>query len=192
MTAAPRPRAPEERGDPLDMSVAEAARILGISRTLAYDLVASGELPSFRMGGRMRVPRRGVERLTEAREEKGPGGAPAVDEVAGGKTVPALQPESGPPTARRLSSASARGTRARRQVPESITQLTLFGSSPHPPEPPHQPPTAPFSHPPSPHQPDPNSSHPLPSSSPQRPTDICHPSGKALPGRAPSGSEPGC
>jgi excisionase family DNA binding protein len=50
MTAAARPRAPEDRGDPLDMSVAEAARILGISRTLAYDLVASGALPSFPHG----------------------------------------------------------------------------------------------------------------------------------------------
>lgn len=58
MTAGARRRAPEDRSDPLDMSVAEPARILGISRTLAYDLVASGQLPSFRMGGRLRVPRR--------------------------------------------------------------------------------------------------------------------------------------
>jgi excisionase family DNA binding protein len=192
MTAGARRRAPEDRGDPLDMSVAEAARILGISRTLAYDLVASGQLPSFRMGGRLRVPRRGVERLTEAREENDAGRAAAVDDLAGGKTVPAPKPESGPPTPRRLSSASPRRRRARSRIPGSITQLTLFDSSPDPPERESQPPTAPFSHPPSPQHPDPNSSDPLPSSTPERPTDICHPSGRALPERAPSGSEPGC
>src|SRR5438105_8055712 len=38
-------------GDPLVMSVAEAARLLGISKTLAYDLVARQELPSLRLGG---------------------------------------------------------------------------------------------------------------------------------------------
>jgi excisionase family DNA binding protein len=173
MRAGPRRRAPEDRTDPLDMSVAEAARILGISRTLAYDLVASGQLPSFRMGGRLRVPRRGVERLTEAREENGAGRASAVDDLAGGKTVPALQPESGPPTGRRLSSASPRATRVHRRTPGSVTQLTLFDSSPQPRERLSQPPTAPFSHPHSHHHPDPNSSDPLPSSTPERPTYSC-------------------
>jgi excisionase family DNA binding protein len=173
------------------MSVAEAARLLGISRTLAYDLVASGQLPSFRMGGRIRVPRRGVERLTEAREEKSPAGAPVVADAAS-KAVQALQPESDPPTARRVPSASPRKTRTRRQAPGVITQLTLFDSSSQLPESLPQPPTAPFSYPPSLHQPDPNSSHLLPTSTPNRPTDICHPSGRALPGRAPSESEPGC
>ena len=37
-------------GDPLVMSVAEAARLLGISKTLAYALVARQELPSLRLG----------------------------------------------------------------------------------------------------------------------------------------------
>ena len=37
-------------GDPLVMSVADAARLLGISKTLAYDLVARQELPSLRLG----------------------------------------------------------------------------------------------------------------------------------------------
>ena len=48
-------------GDPLVMSVAEAARLLGISKTLAYDLVARQELPSLRLGGRVRIPRRALE-----------------------------------------------------------------------------------------------------------------------------------
>jgi len=45
------------------MSVVEAARLLGISKTLAYNLVARQELPSLRLGGRVRIPRRALERL---------------------------------------------------------------------------------------------------------------------------------
>ena len=55
--------------DPLVVSVAEAARMLGISKTLAYGLVARQELPSVRVGGRVRVPRRALERLAEGRRE---------------------------------------------------------------------------------------------------------------------------
>jgi excisionase family DNA binding protein len=40
----------------LSVSVTEAARILGISRTLAYQLVASGEIPSHQFMGRIVVP----------------------------------------------------------------------------------------------------------------------------------------
>ena len=50
--------------DPLVVSVAEAARMLGISKTLAYELVARQELPTVRLGSRLRVPRRAIERLT--------------------------------------------------------------------------------------------------------------------------------
>lgn len=45
------------------MSVTEAARILGISRTTAYECVRSGDLPSVRLGGRIVVPTQAVERL---------------------------------------------------------------------------------------------------------------------------------
>jgi excisionase family DNA binding protein len=54
----------------LALSVEEAGALLGISRDLAYDLVARGELPSVRLGRRLVVPRRALEdalaRLTEA------------------------------------------------------------------------------------------------------------------------------
>ena len=40
-----------------------AARLLGISRGLAYELVARGELPSLRLGRRITVPRRALEAL---------------------------------------------------------------------------------------------------------------------------------
>ena len=52
------------------LSVEEAGALLGISRDLAYDLVARGEVPSVRLGRRLVVPRRalegGLDRLSEA------------------------------------------------------------------------------------------------------------------------------
>jgi excisionase family DNA binding protein len=63
-----RPRPPI--GERLALSVEEAGGLLGISRDLAYDLVARGELPSVRLGRRLVVPRRALEealhRLAEA------------------------------------------------------------------------------------------------------------------------------
>jgi excisionase family DNA binding protein len=54
----------------LALSVEEAGALLGISRDLAYDLVARRELPSVRLGRRLVVPRRALEdalaRLAEA------------------------------------------------------------------------------------------------------------------------------
>lgn len=57
-------------GERLALSVEEAGALLGISRDLAYDLVARGELPSVRLGRRVVVPRKALEdalgRLAEA------------------------------------------------------------------------------------------------------------------------------
>lgn len=50
----------EER---LTLTVDEAAQVLGISRALAYELVARRELPSLRLGRRIVVPRRALEIL---------------------------------------------------------------------------------------------------------------------------------
>ena len=44
-------------GDRLVLSVSEAGSLLGISRALAYELVARGELPSLRLGRRLVVPK---------------------------------------------------------------------------------------------------------------------------------------
>ena len=49
----------------LVLTVAEAAELLGISRTHGYELVARGELPSLRLGRRIVVPRRALERLVD-------------------------------------------------------------------------------------------------------------------------------
>jgi len=47
------------------LSVTEAAEVLGISRSLAYDLVARGELPARRFGGRIVVLLRPLQRLLD-------------------------------------------------------------------------------------------------------------------------------
>jgi excisionase family DNA binding protein len=48
------------------MSVQEASEeALGVSRSLAYELVRRGELPSLRLGRRIVVPVRGLEALVD-------------------------------------------------------------------------------------------------------------------------------
>src|SRR5438876_6052638 len=114
-------------GDPLVMSVVEAARLLGISKTLAYDLVARKELPSLRLGGRVRIPRRALERLTESRREPSPDVPPSPRKGSGRRPERAPAPaspagiEGGPPTRSR-----ARRSNRRDPDPQSTTQLTLF------------------------------------------------------------------
>jgi len=41
----------------LTLKVEEAAAVLGISRTTAYDLVARGQIPSIRLGNRIVIPK---------------------------------------------------------------------------------------------------------------------------------------
>ena len=48
-------------GAALLISVDEAAKLLGVSRNLAYDLVRQGRLPHVRLGRRILVPRFGLE-----------------------------------------------------------------------------------------------------------------------------------
>lgn len=45
------------------LTVSEAAAALGISRSLAYELVARREIPSLRLGRRIVVPRQVIELL---------------------------------------------------------------------------------------------------------------------------------
>ena len=43
------------------LTVPESAKLLKISRSLAYDLIARGELPHVRLGRIIRIPRFGLE-----------------------------------------------------------------------------------------------------------------------------------
>jgi excisionase family DNA binding protein len=46
-----------EAGLPLFLEVEEAAKLIGIGRSTAYDLVRRGDIPTVRFGRRIRVPR---------------------------------------------------------------------------------------------------------------------------------------
>lgn len=52
-------------GERLAIAVEEAAHLLGISRSLAYELCARGELPTIRLGRRLVVPKRALYEMIE-------------------------------------------------------------------------------------------------------------------------------
>lgn len=49
----------------LTLTVDETAKILGIGRQLAYNRVKTGEIPVIKIGRRLLVPRRALEKLLE-------------------------------------------------------------------------------------------------------------------------------
>jgi excisionase family DNA binding protein len=49
----------------LTVSVEEAGRILGCSRNSAYEAARRGELPTIRLGRKIRVPKAALERLLD-------------------------------------------------------------------------------------------------------------------------------
>lgn len=49
----------------LTLTIDEAAKLLGIGRQLAYDRAKTGEIPVIKIGRRLLVPRRALERLLE-------------------------------------------------------------------------------------------------------------------------------
>jgi excisionase family DNA binding protein len=54
-----------DRFDPrrLALSIEETSSLLGISRSLGYELAAQGRIPTVRLGRRVVVPRAALERL---------------------------------------------------------------------------------------------------------------------------------
>lgn len=58
----------------LTVTVTEAAKLLGISRGLAYTLVRTGEIRSIRLGRRLLVPRQVIDQLLhdQDRDPSGP------------------------------------------------------------------------------------------------------------------------
>ena len=49
----------------LTFNVDEAGKALGISRSLAYEMVRTGKLPVIRFGKRMLIPRKAVQNMLE-------------------------------------------------------------------------------------------------------------------------------
>jgi excisionase family DNA binding protein len=54
------------------LRVSEAAELIGVSRSMAYVMVARGELPVVRIGKAIRIPMAGLRRWIEAGEVGGP------------------------------------------------------------------------------------------------------------------------
>ncbi|MBT9143385.1 MAG: putative DNA-binding proteinA [Dehalococcoidia bacterium] len=55
-----------EEEETLVLSVPEAGRLLGLSRSTSYALANSGELPCLRLGRRLVVPKAALEKLLES------------------------------------------------------------------------------------------------------------------------------
>ena len=51
--------------EPMVFSVSETAALLGISRAHAYELARCGTLPAIRLGRRIVVPRRALDRMLD-------------------------------------------------------------------------------------------------------------------------------
>jgi excisionase family DNA binding protein len=68
--------------EPLVMSVEEAAKLLGISRGLAYEAARRGELPTIRLGRRLLVPRWRLLELLGEPQEMREAGFPASEPLA--------------------------------------------------------------------------------------------------------------
>lgn len=54
-----------EDSDRLTLSVAEAGKLLGLSRSLMYEAIRTGQIPSIRIGRRILIPIAPLERLLE-------------------------------------------------------------------------------------------------------------------------------
>lgn len=78
---------------PMTYSVAQAAEILGISRALAYELVARNELPSIRLGRRIVIPAVALMAILEQRWVR-----PAQASLEDGSDSPARTRPLTPPT----------------------------------------------------------------------------------------------
>ena len=56
----------------LTLTITEAAQLLGISRTTAYELARQGKIPVLRLGKRLVVPKAALERMLEGNRDSSP------------------------------------------------------------------------------------------------------------------------
>lgn len=91
-------------GERLAVSVDEAAGLLGISRDLAYDLVAQGQIPAVRLGRRIVIPRVQLELLLSGQDEG--------DSSGSAPSLPAPEPSERPNVS--MTSAAARSATSRK------------------------------------------------------------------------------
>ncbi len=69
--APPSPPSVDPSDTPLLLAVPDAARLLGIGTTFAWELVRAGDLPSVKLGRRVLVPRAALERLATVQTQAG-------------------------------------------------------------------------------------------------------------------------
>ncbi len=69
------------------VAVPDAARLLGIGATLAWDLVRAGDIPSVKLGRRVLVPRAALEHLAHP-HVSGPDQEPVVDTDSSDTVIP--------------------------------------------------------------------------------------------------------
>ena len=73
-------KTPTTNTEPLTIPIwPDACRLLGISRYSGYEAAKRGEIPTIRIGKRILVPRRALDRLLESAEQ------PAKGAVAGAR-----------------------------------------------------------------------------------------------------------
>ena len=48
------------------LSIAEVGAALGYGRTSIYRMVRAGKIPAFRLGRKLRIPRRAIEQMVES------------------------------------------------------------------------------------------------------------------------------
>jgi excisionase family DNA binding protein len=56
--------------EPITFTIEETAVLLGVGKTLAYELANRGELPAVRLGRRLVVPRRALEEWLVSRTSR--------------------------------------------------------------------------------------------------------------------------
>jgi excisionase family DNA binding protein len=73
-----RPARPHAALPPLLLTVPEASRILGIGRSRLYELLATGEIPSLRIGRLRRIPYAALQGWVARQSAAPPPAAPAA------------------------------------------------------------------------------------------------------------------
>ena len=96
------------RQTPALVSVSEAAEMLGVTRSTLYRSIARGDCPLalVRINGRLRIPRRAVERLLAG--EPPDTGKETSDQPGGASAAPSATMPSSPASRRRPMCSAAR------------------------------------------------------------------------------------
>ena len=63
----------DQGNERLTISVVEAAKVLGISRNLAYEMVAQKKIPALRFNRCIRIPKFALDKLLHAQNYNGKG-----------------------------------------------------------------------------------------------------------------------